>query len=174
MIAISESEMNFGDFDEANIFHIEKSRIYKELGTGIKTVEFILKYKKDTILFLEAKKTCPNESNKNESTDKTAKFEEYYTALTEKFVSSLHLYIAAMVGRFQDISEVGSELMPANGLQDMELKFCLVIKNAKIEWLAGPMAELNARLFKIRKIWRVQIVVLNEELAKERKLIAQS
>ena len=44
MIAISESEMNFGDFDETNIFHIEKSRIYKELGTGIKTVEFILKY----------------------------------------------------------------------------------------------------------------------------------
>ena len=36
------------------------------------------------------------------------------------------------------------------------------------------MAELNARLFKIRKIWRVQIVVLNEELAKERKLIAES
>ena len=49
MIAISESEMNFGDFDETNIFHIEKSRIYKELGTGIKIVEFILKYKKDTI-----------------------------------------------------------------------------------------------------------------------------
>lgn len=71
-------------------------------------------------------------------------------------------------------SEIGSELLPANGLQDMELKFCLVIKNAKIEWLAGPMAELNARLFKIRKIWRVQIVVLNEELAKERKLIAES
>ena len=47
MIAIAESEMNFGDFDETNIFHIEKSRIYKELGTGIKTVEFILKYKKD-------------------------------------------------------------------------------------------------------------------------------
>ena len=92
MIAIAESEMNFGDFDETNIFHIEKSRIYKELGTGIKTVEFILKF----------------------------------------------------------------------------------IKNAKIEWLAGPMAELNARLLKIRKIWRVQIVVLNEELAKERKLIAQS
>lgn len=174
MIAISESEMNFGDFDEVNIFHIEKSRIYKELGTGIKTVEFILKYKKDTILFLEAKKTCPNESNKNESTDKKVKFEEYYTALTEKFVSSLQLYIAAMVGRVQDISEIGSELMPRNGLQDMELKFCLVIKNAKIEWLAGPMVELNARLFKIRKIWRVQIVVLNEELAKERKLIAES
>ena len=49
MIAIAESEMNFGDFDETNIFHIEKSRIYKELGTGIKIVEFILKYKKDTI-----------------------------------------------------------------------------------------------------------------------------
>ena len=36
MKIISESEMNFGRYDEANLFHIEDSKIYKDLGTGIK------------------------------------------------------------------------------------------------------------------------------------------
>ena len=44
MKVITESEMNFGKFDEADVFHIEDSQIYKNLDSGIKTVEFILKY----------------------------------------------------------------------------------------------------------------------------------
>ena len=35
---------------------------------------------------------------------------------------------------------------------------------------ADPLAELKARLLQIRKIWGVEIVVLNEELAGEYKL----
>lgn len=41
MKIIKESEMNFGEFDEANLFHIEISKIYKELGSGIKTVDMV-------------------------------------------------------------------------------------------------------------------------------------
>ena len=63
MNVITESEINFGPFDEANLFCIEHSEIYKNLGSGIKTVEFILKYTENSILFLEAKKTCPNAVN---------------------------------------------------------------------------------------------------------------
>ena len=59
MKIITESEMNFGKFDETDLFHIEDSKIYKEIGSGIKTVEFILKYNEKSIVFLEAKKSCP-------------------------------------------------------------------------------------------------------------------
>ena len=56
-------------------------------------------------------------------------------------------------------------------MKDIQLKFILVVKNAEdITWLAGPLAELKARLFQIRKIWGVEIAVLNEELAGEYKL----
>ena len=58
MKMIKESEMNFGVFDEADLFHIEKSGIYKSLGDGIKTVEFILKYHQNNILFLEELPEC--------------------------------------------------------------------------------------------------------------------
>ena len=53
MKVITESEMNFGEFDESKLFHIENSKIYRDLGDGIKTVEFILKYKENSIIFLK-------------------------------------------------------------------------------------------------------------------------
>jgi len=168
---ITESEMNFGKFDEENLFHIENSKIYKDLGSGIKTVEFILKWKKNEILFLEAKTTCPNSANKNESMEKTQKFEEYYSEITEKFIDSLQVYLAAVMGRYQDLAEIGAELRSVDSMKEIRLKFILVVKNAKdITWLAGPLAELKARLLQVRKIWGVEVAVLNEELAKENKL----
>ena len=64
MKAITESEMNFGKFAESDLFHIEDSQIYKKLGSGLKTVEFILKNNENSIVFLEAKKSVPNAANR--------------------------------------------------------------------------------------------------------------
>lgn len=164
--------MNFGKFDESKLFYIEASKVYKELGTGIKTVEFILKHNEDSIIFLEAKKTCPNVANRYESVDKEQKFEDYYKSITEKFISSLQVYLATVLKKDRDISEVGKDLQSADNIRDNEMKFVLVVKNAKKEsWLAGPLAELKNRLLQVRKIWGVKVIVLNEELAKEYKLI---
>lgn len=171
MKIITESEMNFGEFDEENLFHIEDSKIYKDLGTGIKTVEFILKYDRNSILFLEAKKTCPNAANRYESEEKQQKFEEYYSSITEKFIASLQIYLAAIMEKYPDTSEVGAELRAVDSMKEIRLKFILVVKNAEdIAWLAGPLAELKARLLQVRKIWGVEVTVLNEELAREYKL----
>ena len=171
MKIITESEMNFGKFDETDLFHIENSKIYKALGSGIKTVEFVLKYDENSIVFLEAKKSCPNAANRNESKEKEQKFEEYYSSITEKFIASLQIYLAAILDKFQNSEEVGDRLRTVNSMKDIQLKFILVVKNAEdITWLAGPLAELKARLLQIRKIWGVEIVVLNEELAGEYKL----
>ena len=110
MNVITESEINFGPFDEANLFCIEHSEIYKNLGSGIKTVEFILKYTENSILFLEAKKTCPNAVNWYESEEKEQKFEEYYSSITDKFTASLQIYLAAILNRYQDVSALGVRL----------------------------------------------------------------
>lgn len=164
--------MNFGEFDEKDLFYIEKAKIYKKLGDGIKTVEFVLKYNEKSIMFLEAKESCPNAANRTESKEKEIKFEEYYSSVTEKFVSSLQIYLATLLDKYQDISEVGENLQNVDGLKNIQLKFVLVIENAKdVTWLAGPLAELKARLLQIRKIWDVEIAVLNKELAGEFGLI---
>lgn len=174
MKIIAESEMNFGKFEEVDLFCIEKSQIYKNLGSGIKTVEFVLKYDENSIVFLEAKKSCPNGNNRYESEEKNQKFEEYYSSMAEKFVASLQIYLAAILDKYSDTSEIGDDLRSVKSMKDIQLKFILVVKNAEdITWLAGPLAELKARLLQVRKIWGVEVAVLNEELAGEYKLTCQ-
>ena len=61
-------------------------------------------------------------------------------------------------GKFSDVMEQETQ----KGI----LKFILVIKNAEdITWLAGPLAELKARLLPMRKTWGIELAALNEELA---------
>lgn len=164
--------MVFGEFDEANLFHIEESKVYKTLGNGIKTVEFVLKYNENSIAFVEAKKSCPNAANRSESEVKEQKFEEYYASVTEKFIASLQIYLACVLDKYEDVSEVGAELLNMKSLRDIQLKCILVIKNTEdITWLAGPLAELKARLLQMRKIWGIEVAVLNEELARQYQLI---
>ena len=163
MKIITESEINFGKFDETDLFHIENSKIYKDLGSGIKTVEFVLKYDENSIVFLEAKKSCPNAANRYESEEKGQKFEEYYSSITEKFIASLQIYLATILDKFQNTEDVRDKLRTVNSMKDIQLKFILVVKNAEdITWLAGPLAELKARLLQIRKIWGVEIALSND------------
>ena len=165
--------MQFGAFDEKNLFHIEESRIYKNMGSGIKTVEFILKFNEQSIILLEAKESCPNAANRFESKEKEEKFEEYYSSITEKFISSFQIYLATILEKISDDSEIGFELQNIKSLKFIKLRCILVIKNAKEDWLAGPMAELRNRLFTYRKIWGIEVVVLNEELAREYHLVTE-
>ena len=92
---------------------------------------------------------------------------EFNLYITEKFIALLQIYMAAILDKYEDILEVGSELRKIKNLRDVQLKFVLVIKDAKDEkWLAGLMAELKARLLQVRKIRGLEVVVLSEQLAK--------
>lgn len=172
---IKESEMNFGNFDEKNLFEIENSSLLKKLGAGIKTVEFILLKSGNSIIFLEAKKTCPNEKNMRETSKKEEKFEQYYNSIVEKFTDSLQVYLAAVFHRC-DIypEEIGEHLIKTDNFHAKEICFVLVIKEADTSWLAGPKAILENRLLALRKIWDIRILVLNYELAKKYNLISDT
>ena len=136
MSVIPESGMNFGKYDEKDLFHIETSEIYKKLGDGIPTVEFILKYNGNNIVFLEAKKSCPNVANRYESKEKEQKFEEYYGSITEKFISSLQIYLAAIMNRYQETSEIGDNLRSVSNMKDVKLK------EGKLADLAPTMLDI--------------------------------
>jgi hypothetical protein len=62
-----------------NTFHIEQSAAYKDLGSGIKSVEFVRR-KNETLLLVEAKRSFPNPSSGEE------RFEFASEDVAEKFV----------------------------------------------------------------------------------------
>ena len=66
MKSIPESDVIFGPYDEKDLFHIEKSELYKSLGEGLKTVEFILRASTTErgIVFVEAKSNGSNPEKK--------------------------------------------------------------------------------------------------------------
>ncbi len=151
MKVITESEMNFGKFDETNLFHIEDSKIYKDLGSGIKTVEFILKYDENSIVFLEAKKSCPNAVNRYESEEKEQKFEEYYLSITEKFIASLQIYLATILDKFQNTEEVGSNLKTVNKMREIQLKFIFLQNLGTVPKVLSDQIEEQGDLDVLKK-----------------------
>lgn len=70
-ITIEESGAIFGPFNEADLFHIEKSEILRKLGDKIKTVEFVVvRNDNHALVFVEAKSKCPNAANRHENEEK--------------------------------------------------------------------------------------------------------
>ena len=167
---ITESEMMFFVPNEDRLFYIEASNLYKAIGNKIRTTEFIYLTDKGHLRFIEAKKSCPNVNNKDSSDEKRKKYEVYYASLTQKFMDSLMILTAAFMGR-RDISEFGSVLQKARHWQNLQLRFLLVIKDAEEVWLGGVKAELEARLFDLRKIWRIEIQVLNKDMAVQKGIV---
>lgn len=164
---ITESGVDFGKFEADNLFEIESSDLLKSLGQGIKTVEFITLQKKDNIIFLEAKTGCPNPDNKVKGGKEAKKFHSFYNDIADKFIDSLQVYIASVLENYDNIEEIGKNLLSITPLKNKKLTFVLVITADEIleDWLQGPKLELEERLKRYIKIWNVKIVVLNKSLA---------
>ena len=162
---IPESDMLLLIPDWDKVFYIEESSIYQKLGEGIRTVEYIQLSKKGSLQFVEAKKTCPNVNNKDNNEKKKQKYESYYQELTEKYSDSLNVLVAGLLDRYDETEEIGKRIKEIKSLRNTRIQFILVIKTAEELWLSGVKTELEQRLRKLRKIWHVEVVVLNEELA---------
>lgn len=170
---ITESGVDFGEFESADLFRIESSGLLKSFGQGIKTVEFILLSQKDDIIFLEAKTGCPNPKNKMTGGTAAENFCSFYDDIADKFIDSLQVYMAGILENFEDTSEIGRNLADVKPLRNRKLKFVLVITADEIkeDWLQGPKLELEERLKRLLKIWRGKVVVLNKNLAAEYGLV---
>ena len=60
MKTIHESGVDFGPYREEELFHIEQSKLYQDLGQGLKATEFVLQPQKN-IFFVQPKKNPQNQ-----------------------------------------------------------------------------------------------------------------
>ena len=170
-ITIEESEMRFGEFPPEMLFHIEKCPQYqgKLMEHGVKSCEFILK-RGDALLFVEAKKSCPNQITAESPQDKKEKYEEYIDDITGKMRHSLATYASILLKR-QKQDQV-PEVMKSPDLSGQELKLVLVVKNAEKEWLTPLQDKLQQEMKSELRIWNCsQFFVINEETARRKHLV---
>ncbi|MBN1065544.1 hypothetical protein DWV13_14025 [Clostridium botulinum] len=165
MIQINESNMIFGDFEEDKVFQIEKSKLQKNIGNGIKVVEFILLSNENELSFIEAKSSSPQPVK-----DNIVRFNEFINEISDKFIHSFNLYYSAILKRYKDYEELNKSFIELDN-SNIKFKFILVIKGHKSGWLMPLSDALKQNLSYHNTIWKSQVVVLNDEMAKKYQLI---
>lgn len=164
VITIEESGMTFGDFLVDDVFRIERSDVYKKIGQGIKTVEFICLQKNDKVCFVEAKKSSPR-------TDNEETFDAFVGELVEKFTHLFEVWMSIFVKRRS--SDISRNFLEVD-MKTVKFKFILVIHGHKEEWLPPIRNAMKRRLMPHNKIWGSDVVVLNEKSARDMNLIRQT
>jgi hypothetical protein len=161
---ITESGMNFV---ADNTFHIEKSPPYTQIGSGVRSVEFI-RAKGDRLLFVEAKSSFANPNNSGAGN--YAKFRSEVKEICEKFLHSLNMYASIEMGAAK-VSFPDSFQPPITA----KLIFILVVKDHEHRWCSPVEESLKEALpTYLKKIWRPDVYVINQETAKKKDIIASS
>lgn len=161
---IVESGMRFGDYRPEQVFRIENSQMHSHVGTGVRSVEFILLRSTNKLLFVEAKSSSPKAESGWE------RYQEFLNEITEKFVHSFNMFCAWYLGRLEDEGEIGTDLKTVT-CNNAKFIFILVIKGHKKEWLLPLQEELNQKLLYHCSVWKSRVIVMNDDIAKKYHLI---
>jgi hypothetical protein len=170
-VCIKESGLLFGDYNDGDVFHIEKSQIYGALGSGIKTVEFVLRFNTEKIYFIEAKSSAPKPNKEDIKKDN---FDTFINEIAEKIEHSLDIFFAVLVKRIEDTGKEFPSSFQKIDYSSIEVAALLVINNHKKEWLSPIKDALTRKLKRIMKTWKIQVAVLNQEMATKYHLIKGS
>lgn len=123
---ISESGMKFGNYKPEHIFIIENSRLHKSVGTGVKSVEFVLLRESDKIFYVEAKSSSPKSETSWE------RYQEFLDEITEKFVHSFDMLCAWRCGRLDDGGEISDDLRKKLRYHDSIWRSTVIVMNDEI------------------------------------------
>jgi hypothetical protein len=170
MLQFMESGMDFSFADEES-FYIEKCGIYERQlrNNGISSVECIVLHHKK-ICFIEAKSSAPSPDGEKGM----PRFDEFLDEIRMKMEHSVQLCCAILHGvQPMDKAEkykIGSELRKSmNG--EPHIRFLLIVRKHKREWCMLLQEALRNKMTATVHLWKADVVVLNEEKAKEYKLI---
>ncbi len=170
-VIIPESDMQFGEYTDEQVFQLEKSAQYTEKlkEKGIKTCEFILR-RGSKLYFVEAKRSCPRQITADSPEEKIKKYNEYIHEIVWKMRHSLTLYANILLKRYG--SEGISELLRKADMSGLEIILVLVVKNAEKEWLVPFQDVFRNRLRDEMGIWKIHhFFVINEATARAKHFI---
>jgi len=165
-VTIQESGLDFGEYEKSDVFLMEESLVYKSLPDNISTVEFVLRRKADEILFVEAKRSSPNQ-------EKLVDFELFIDKICNKFAHSIDLFFSLVLKRLGDTHNDMPNYFKTVDYSVPEMKLLLVLNDHPLESLSPISSALHKKLKRQIKTWRFGLTVMNHELAKEYGLLKQ-
>jgi len=163
-VYIEESGMKFGPYSEHECFRIEKSKIYEKIQENIKMAEFLLLRSKK-IWIVEAKQSTPNPVTQPD-------FDDFIKEVHEKLSNALSLGLAICLKRHPN--EILPQAFQELNLANVDFRLVLVVNGHPKSWLPPLQDALQKSLNTICKIWGLSamaVIVMNDELAQEYKLI---
>lgn len=170
-VIIPESDMQFGEYKEEQIFQLEKSIQYTEKlrPNGVKSCEFILR-RDNKLYFVEAKKSCPRQLLADTPDEKIAKYNEYIHDIALKMRHSLTLYSNILLERYT--AEGVPALLREKNMSNLEIRLVLVVKNAEKEWLV-PFQDVFRNVLRDElRIWKIPgFSIINEATARNKHFI---
>ena len=153
------SGMTFMAAHEDDFFKIETSKVLTAMGEGVQTVEFII-YTGTQLRLVEAKTTI-RESNIED--------------ICNKFIHSLDLFFAIMLGRKEDtFSEIPDKIKTVD-IKHINIVLLLVIKECHKKNDLTPITEkLNRNLKRHRKTWNLEAKAIDHKTAVDWKLAKEA
>lgn len=168
---INESGMSFGPYPDDDCFEIEKSAIYHRIQDGVMMAEFALirrpNLKPATIWLVEAKSSSPKPATQPD-------FNKFIEEIRQKLSNALQALVAARLGRHAEAEIELPAGFKALSLQE-DWKLVLVIRGHQEAWLPPVNDALRTALHTLVKTFGLGpmcIAVLNDEMARNKKLIA--
>ena len=163
-IFITESNMIFGPFSSEKLYHIEKSSAYNDLGEGFRSIEFVY-MQNEKLLFIEAKPSSPRPTVEN-----TLRFDDFIDEITTKFYDAFQLFLAVFLCRRTN-DGMGAIIRECS-YAETKLIFCLIIHGHKVEWLPPIQDTVRRRMAKHNKLWEIEFIAINDDIARSMKMIA--
>lgn len=173
--AFIESGMKFGPYAPGGCcFRIERSATYTALKDEVKIAEFLLLQdssgERPCLWIVEAKESSPNVREHPDSEDSNT----YVDSIREKLVNSLSLGLALGLGRHPKTEHELPGPFKEVDLSKTRVRFGLIIKNSKKDWLPPIQEKMNKVMRPTIKTWALgpnSLVVMNEAMAKKHGLI---
>lgn len=164
MLKIHESGMWFHP-PETKTFLIEKSDTYRKVNNhGVSAVEFITMSPKQDVIFIEAKTSAPDK----EDGEKMGKFIE---SIGKKFVHSLEICYALLTQVLPDAEPSFPGPLRAAMKQKPAIKLILIVNKLSLAHCVNLQDALRRQLRAEMRIWQMNVIVINKEIALKKNLI---
>jgi hypothetical protein len=159
------SDLEFIIADDKNFFHIEKSKIYKNLSnSAISTVEFLIhKTDSNVLFFIEAKRNFIEP-------DDNSIFSKKIDDIKKKFIDSFQLACSIWFERHGTDNKIPSNYREFF-TKGTKFYFVLIVKNLPDKALMYLNKSIINGLNRERMIWGIDVIVMNEKKARDRKFI---